>query len=172
MSAINFQIWRAKQGQWILLGCSMKAGGFISISGLWGVSQSQRVQGLAPVFEDESSGTFFYMKDKGKNWRLFKALCPELAEFEFWDENEHRMGTFEQEAFLHEKGMTHAPYVEKIEALANAGLKEVQSIKATGTNFPPNYLGDKYLYGTLDLSLPMPNDLQARFKQIAHKEGA
>jgi hypothetical protein len=172
MSAINFQIWRAKQGQWILLGCSMRSGGFISISGLWGISQAQRVAGLTPVFEDESSGTFFYMKDKGKNWNLFKALCPDLAEFEFWDENEHRIGTFEQEKFLYEQGMSNARYIEKLEALEGVGLKEVDITKATGTHFPPSYMGEKYLYGTLDLALPMPNDLQLKFKQIAKKEEA
>lgn len=153
----------------MLLGCSLKQGGYISISGIWGFISKAR-EPINPVFEDESSGLYFYMKDKGKNWSLFKALCPSLEEFEFWDENEARMGTLEQEKYLYENGLFYEQYSAQIEALHFAGLKEVSVSKSTGTNFPPNFMGDKYLYGSLVLSLPMPNDLQARYKQLITKE--
>jgi len=153
----------------MLLGCSLKAGGYISISGIWGFS-SRSKESINPIFEDESSGLYFYMKDKGKNWSLFKSLCPALEEFEFWDENEARMGTIEQERYLYENGFFYEQYPSQIHALQVAGLKEVEVAKSTGTNFPPSFMGDKYLYGSLVLSLPMPNDLQARYKELITKE--
>jgi hypothetical protein len=153
----------------MLLGCSLKQGGYISISGIWGFISKAR-EPIRAVFEDESSGLYFYMKDKGKNWSLFKALCPALEEFEFWDENEVRMGTVEQERYLYENGFFYEQYSSQIHALQNAGLKEVEVAKSTGTNFPPSFTGDKYLYGSLVLSLPMPNDLQARYKELITKE--
>lgn len=154
----------------MLLGCNLKAGGFISISGIWGVATRNRIQGISPAFEDESSGTCFYFKDKGKNWKLFKGLCPELAEFEFWDENETRMGTIEQEKFLFDNGLSGSPYAEQIQRLDEAGLKEVDVSKSEGTNFPPSFMGQTYLYGTLNLSFPMPQELQIKYKQIITKE--
>lgn len=168
---MNCQLWRTKHDTWMLLGCSLKAGGFVSISGVWGFI-SRVKDAVIPVFEDESSGLYFYMKDKGKNWPLFKALCPALAEFEFWDENENRAGTIEQEQFLFANNLFRSPYTDQINALDKAGLREVEVAKSVGTNFPPSYAGERYLYGSLVLSLPMPQDLQLKFKQLITKENS
>jgi len=154
----------------MLLGCNLKGGGFISISGIWGVATKSKIHGISPAFEDESSGLCFYFKDKGKNWKLFKNLCPELSDFEFWDENETRMGTIEQEKFLFENGLFNSSYSEQVQRLEQAGLKEVDVAKSRGTNFPPDFMGNSYLYGTLSLSLPMPQELQIKYKQLITKE--
>lgn len=153
----------------MLLGCSLRAGGYISISGIWGFISKAR-QPVSPTFEDESSGLYFYMKDKGKNWPLFTKLCPELEEFEFWDENENRIGTLEQERFLYKSEFYYGQYAEQLHALERAGLKEVEVAKSEGTNFPPSFMGEKYLYGTLSLSLPMPHNLQIKLKELITKE--
>ena len=44
----------------MLVGASMTEGGYISVSGVWGAITRSR-ESIPPVFEDESSGRYFYM---------------------------------------------------------------------------------------------------------------
>ena len=154
----------------MLLGASMQDGGYISISGVWGViSRSKEV--ISPVFEDESSGNYFYLSGKGKNWPLFTALCPELKKFQFWDENRNRLGTFKQEWYLHEKNLLYSPFAEQLKALEEANLKEVDVLDPQDIAlFPPSYEGKTYIYGSLVMSLPMPKHLQWDFKELCKNE--
>jgi len=79
---VNCNIWRTKENRWMLLGASMQEGGYISISGIWGIITSSK-EAISPVFEDESSGKYFYLSDKDKNGPIFIALCPDLKKFQF-----------------------------------------------------------------------------------------
>lgn len=155
----------------MLLGATMEHGGYISIGGIWGFSSRAKGDGLSPVFEDETSRTSYYMKEKGKNWKVFRTLCPDLKKFEFWDENRTRSGTHKQELYLYENGLLWSSFGEKMIALENAGLREVSSRDPEDIAlFPPNYTGEKYLYGSLVLSLPMPKHLQYDFEDFCRKE--
>lgn len=154
----------------MLLGASMQEGGYISISGIWGVI-SRSKEAIPPIFEDESSGKYFYMSEKGKNWPLFVSLCPELKKFQFWDENKNRAGTFKQEWCLYERNLLYSPFADQIRALEEAKLKEVDVLDTQDIAlFPPSYEGKTYLYGTLVLSLPMPKHLQWDFKELCKNE--
>ena len=167
---MNCTIWRTKENRWMLVGASMAEAGYISISGLWGVITRSK-ESIPPVLEDESSGRYFYMKEKGKNWPFFTAMCPELKKFQFWDENRARHGTYRQEWYLFSQGLLYSPFTEQIEALQRAGLKEVDPLdKDDIAIFPPDYRGKTYLYGTLVLSLPMPKHLQWDFKELCDNE--
>lgn len=155
----------------MLLGASMLEGGYISIAGVWGVARREKTKDITPAFEDETSGTCYYMIDKGKNWPLFLGLCPDLKKFQFWDENKTRAGTFRQEWYLYENNLLYRPFSEQLEALEKAGLKDVDVLdKDDIAIFPPDYRGTTYTYGTLVLSLPMPKHLQWDFKELCEKE--
>ena len=154
----------------MLLAASMQEGGYISVSGIWGVI-SRSKEAIQPVFEDESSGKYFYMSEKGKNWPLFASLCPELKKFQFWDENKNRAGTFKQEWCLYERNLLYSPFADQIGALEEAKLKEVDALDPQDIAlFPPSYEGKTYLYGSLVLSLPMPKHLQWDFKELCKNE--
>ena len=166
---MNTQIWRSSAGEFVLLGASLEQGGYLSFAGIWGIRTKQKRNEHA-VFVDEVGGDYYYMTDKGKNWKKFKGLCPELEQFEFWDENKARMGTYEQELLLYRVGALRAPYNEQLLELERVGLKEVNVESATNTIFPPHYTGKTYTYGTLMLQLPAPNSIQIAFKELATKE--
>jgi len=168
--SLNCQIWRATEEDWILLGLCMMEGGYLSISGVWGKTLKAPVKGEKAVFEDEANGRWHYYLDKGKNWAITKRLCPELAEFEFWDENKTRIGTYTQEKHLWDAGLFNASYVEKIASLEKAGLKEVPIDVEDGTLFDPKYKAEKYLYGSSILAIPLPNKIQSQIRKIAKQE--
>lgn len=163
---MNFQIWKSNADEFALVGGTLQEGGYLSFAGIWGIRTKQRRNEYA-VFEDETSGDFYYMTSKGKNWSKFKALCPELEQFEFWDENKARAGTYEQELLLYRVGALNAPHNEQLVELEKAGLKEVDVASATHTIFPPHYTGNTYTYGSLMLQLPAPNSIQIAFKELA-----
>jgi len=110
------------------------------------------------------------MTDKGKNWKKFIALCPQLKQFELWDENMTRIGTLEQEQCIYYAGLKDAPFNEQILELEKADLKEVDVSKANGTIFPTSYLGHTYLYGSAILKLPAPSTIQVAFKELCQEE--
>jgi len=166
---MNFQIWRAIGDEFVLIGANLQEGGYMSFSGIWGIRTKQKREQHA-VFIDETCGDYYYMTEKGKNWKKFKALCPELEQFEFWDENKARAGTYEQELLLYRVGALNAPYNDQLLELEKAGLKEVDVASATNTMFPPHFAGKTYTYGTLMLQLPAPNDIQIAYKNLAIRE--
>ena len=172
---MNFQIWRAKEGEFVLIGCSLTEDAYISISGIWGIQTKKRIESEHAVFEDESAegGTdYYYCTGKGKNWPKFISLCPELKDFEFWDENKGRLGTLEQEQFLFCDKLKNAHFTECLQSLRVQNLDNVEIAKTTGTIFPPHYKSSVYTYGTLMLSLPLPDTLKLQLKQLAQKEKA
>ena len=150
-----------------MLGASLEQGGYLSFAGIWGIKTKQKRENEHAVFADEACGDYYYMTNKGKNWKKFKGICPELEQFELWDENKARAGTYEQELLLYRVGALHAPYNEQLLELEKAGLKEVDVASATNTMFPPHYTGKTYTYGTLMLQLPAPNSIQIAFKELA-----
>ena len=168
---MNFQIWRTVGDEFLLVSASM-LDAYISVAGIWGIKTKHKRNEHA-VFEDEVCGDFYYMTDKGKNWKKFVALCPDLKQFELWDENSSRMCTLEQEQCIHYAGLQNAPFNEKLIELDKAELKEVDVKKQTamGTIFPPNYTGDKYLYGSCILKIPAPHTIQVAFNKMAKEEG-
>jgi len=168
---LNFQVWRTVGDEFLLASASMVEG-YISIAGIWGIRTKQKRNEHA-VFEDEVCGDYYYMTNKGKNWKKFVALCPELKQFEFWDENSARIGTLEQEQCLYYAGLQDAPFNDRILELDKAGLKEVDVMKekARGTIFPPSYYtGGTYLYGSCVLKLPAPDTIQVAFSKMAKEE--
>jgi hypothetical protein len=167
---MNFQIWRSSDDEFVLIGAGLQHCGYLSFAGIWGIKTKQIRQNEHAVFVDEVGGDYYYMTNKGKNWKKFKSLCPELEQFEFWDENKARAGTYEQELLLYRVGAFNAPYNEKIIELEKAGLKEIDVSSAINTIFPPHYKGKTYTYGTLMLQLPAPNNIQIAFKELATKE--
>lgn len=167
---MNFQIWRSSGDEFVLIGAGLEQGGYLSFAGIWGIKTKQKRDNEHAVFFDEVGADYYYMTSKGKNWKKFKALCPELEEFEFWDENKARAGTYEQELLLYRVGAFDAPYNEKLLELDKAGLKEVDVASATNTIFHPHYTEKTYTYGTLMLQLPAPNNIQIAFKELATKE--
>jgi hypothetical protein len=167
---MNFQIWRSSGDEFVLIGAGLEQGGYLSFAGIWGIRTKQKREGEHAVFFDEVGSDYYYMTSKGKNWKKFKALCPELEQFEFWDENKARKGTYEQELLLYRVGALNAPYNDQLLELEKAGLKEVDVASATNTIFPPNYTGKTYTFGTLMLQLPAPNNIQIAFKELATKE--
>lgn len=170
---MNFTIWRATASEFALIGCSLKEDRYISVAGIWGIRTKNKTEGQHAVFEDEANEEYYYMTDKGKNWKKFIALCPELKQFEFWDENLARIGTIEQEQCIYYAGLQHAPFNEQILELDKAGLKvvDVESEKKKGTIFPAYYTGETYLYGSCILRLPVPDTIQVAFNNIAREEG-
>jgi hypothetical protein len=166
---VNFQIWRSSGDEFVLLSASLVEGGYLSFAGIWGIRTKQKRDNEHAVFVDEVCGDYYYMTEKGKNWRKFKALCPELEQFEFWDENKARAGTYEQELLLYRVGASCDPYNDQLLELDKAGLKEVDVASATNTMFPPHYTGKTYTYGTLILQLPAPNNIQIAFKELARE---
>ena len=167
---MNCTIWRTQVDEFVLLSGSLAEGGYLSFAGIWGIKTKQFRKGEHAVFADEVCGDYYYMTEKGKNWRKFKGICPELEQFEFWDENKARAGTYEQELLLYRVGALSAPYNDQLLELEKAGLKEVDVASATNTMFPPHYTGKTYTYGTLMLQLPAPNNIQIAFKELATKE--
>jgi len=170
---MSFQIWRAIAQEFVLIGCTLIEDRYISIAGIWGIRTKNKIEGQHAVFEDETAegGTdYYYCTGKGKNWPKFIAFCPELAPFEFWDENKARIGTLEQEKYLFTHDLKESHYAECIEALRNANIANVSVKHSIGTIFPPYYKGDIYTYGTLILSLPITDEIQLKFKQLAEKE--
>lgn len=167
---MNCTIWRTQGDEFVLLSASLVEGGYLSFAGIWGIKTKNKRENEHAVFSDEVCGDYYYMTDKGKNWRKFKGICPELEQFEFWDENKARAGTYEQELLLYRVGALTAPYNEQLIELEKAGLKEVDVASATNTMFPPHYIGKTYIYGTLMLQLPAPNNIQIAFKELATKE--
>ena len=167
---MNFQIWRSQGDEFVLIGAGLEQGGYLSFAGIWGIRTKQKRESEQAVFFDEVGGDYYYMTNKGKNWKKFKALCPELEQFEFWDENKARAGTYEQELLLYRVGASSDAYNEQLLELDKAGLKEVEVASATNTMFPPHYTGKNYTYGTLMLQLPAPNSIQIAFKELATKE--
>jgi hypothetical protein len=168
---MNFTIWRTVGDEFLMAGASM-VDGYISISGIWGIKTKQIRKGEHAVFEDEANGDYYYMTDKGKNWKKMVALCPELKQFEFWDENIARVGTLDQEQCIHYAGMKDAPFNEKMLELDKAGLREVDvdAERKRGTIFPPHYTAQSYLYGTCILKLPAPDAIQVAFNNMAKEE--
>ena len=150
-----------------MIGASLEQGSYLSFAGIWGIKTKQKRDNEIAVFEDETCGYYYYMTNKGKNWKKFKALCPELEQFEFWDENKAKTGTYEQELLLYRVGASCDPYNDQLLELDKAGLKEVDVASATNTIFPPHYTGKTYTYGTLMLQLPAPNSIQIAFKELA-----
>lgn len=167
---MNCQIWRASESEFILVGATLADGGYLSFAGIWGIRTKGKRDNELPVFTDETSGDYYYMTDKGKNWKKFIALCPQLKKFEFWDENHARMGTLEQEQCLYYAGLQDAPFNERVLELERADLKEVDVASAKGTIFPPQFLGKTYLYGSAMLRLPATNDIQIAFKELCQEE--
>ena len=167
---MNFQIWRSQGDEFVLIGAGLEQGGYLSFAGIWGIRTKQKRESEQAVFFDEVGGDYYYMTNKGKNWKKFKALCPELEQFEFWDENKARAGTYEQELLLYRLGASCDAYNDQLLDLDKAGLKEVDVASATNTIFPPHYTGKTYTYGTLMLQLPAPNSIQIAFKELATKE--
>jgi len=166
---MNCTIWRTLGDEFALIGASLEQGGYFSFAGIWGIKTKNKRENEQAVFEDEVGGDYFYMTNKGKNWKKFKALCPELEQFEFWDENKARAGTYEQELLLYRVGASCDPYNDQLLELDKAGLKEVDVASATNTIFPPHYTGKTYTYGTLMLQLPAPNSIQIAFKELARE---
>jgi hypothetical protein len=166
---MNFQIWRSAGDEFVLIGASLQEGGYMSFAGIWGIRTKQKREQHA-VFIDETCGDYYYMTEKGKNWKKFIAMCPELEVFELWDENISTLGTLEQEKYLYEAGLRHSPLQDQLLALEKAGLKNVMVAQANGTIFPPHYLGSEYTYGTLALKVPAPNDIQIAYKNLAMRE--
>ena len=166
---MNCTIWRTLGDEFALIGASLEQGGYFSFAGIWGIKTKNKRENEQAVFEDEAGGDYYYMTNKGKNWKKFKALCPELEQFEFWDENKARAGTYEQELLLYRVGASCDPYNDQLLELDKAGLKEVDVASATNTMFPPHYTGKTYTYGTLMLQLPAPNSIQIAFKELARE---
>jgi len=166
---MNCTIWRTSGDEFVLLSASLVEGGYLSFAGIWGIKTKNKRENEQALFEDEAGGDYFYMTSKGKNWKKFKALCPELEQFEFWDENKARAGTYEQELLLYGVGASCDPYNDQLLELDKAGLKEVDVASATNTIFPPHYTGKTYTYGTLMLQLPAPNNIQIAFKELARE---
>jgi len=167
---LNCQVWRASENEFILVGATLSDGGYLSFSGIWGIRTKNKRDGECAVFTDETSGDYYYMTDKGKNWKKFIALCPQLKQFEFWDENITRAGTLEQEQCIYYAGLGDASFNDKILELEKADLKEVDVASVKGTLFPSHFLGKTYLYGSAILRLPAPNDIQIAFKELCQKE--
>ena len=167
---MNCQIWRASQDEFILVGGTLSEGGYLSFAGIWGIRTKNKRDNELPVFTDETSGDYYYMTDKGKNWKKFIALCPQLKQFEFWDENIARVGTLEQEQCIYYAGLKDAPFNEQILELQKADVKEVDVATSKGTIFPSHFLGKTYLYGSAILKLPAPNDIQIAFKDLCQEE--
>lgn len=173
---MSFTIWRATASEFALIACTLKEDRYISVAGIWGIRTKKRAENQHAVFEDETAegGTdYYYMTEKGKNWNKFTSFCPELKQFEFWDENIARVGTLEQEQCIHYAGLKNAPFNEQMLELDKAGLREVdvEAEKKRGTIFPPHYTGQNYLYGTCVLKLPIPDTIQVAFNNIAKEEG-
>lgn len=166
---MNCTIWRTLGDEFALIGASLEQGGYLSFAGIWGIKTKNKRENEHAVFEDETCGDYYYMTNKGKNWKKFKALCPELEQFEFWDENKAKTGTYEQELLLYRVGASCDPYNDQLLELEKAGLKEVDVASATNTIFPPHYTGNTYTYGTLMLQLPAPNSIQIAFKELARE---
>lgn len=166
---MNCTIWRTLGDEFALIGASLEQGGYLSFAGIWGIKTKNKRENEQAVFEDETCGDYYYMTNKGKNWKKFKALCPELEQFEFWDENKAKTGTYEQELLLYRVGASCDPYNDQLLELDKAGLKEVDVASATNTIFPPYYTGKTYTYGTLMLQLPAPNSIQIAFKELARE---
>ena len=169
---MNFQIWRSSGDEFALIGAGMDETGYLSFAGIWGIRTKQKRDNEHAVFFDEVGGDYYYMTNKGKNWKKFVALCPELQQFEFWDENKARLGTLEQEQCIYYAGLQNAPFNEQILELTKAGLKEVDVKKERdrGTIFPHHYTGETYLYGSCMLGLPAPDAIQVAFNNIAKEE--
>jgi len=167
---LNCQIWRASQDEFILVGGTLSEGGYLSFAGIWGIRTNNKRDNELPVFTDETSGDYYYMTDKGKNWKKFIALCPQLKQFELWDENIARVGTLEQEQCIYYAGLKDAPFNEQILELQKADLKEVDVATSKGTIFPSHFLGKTYLYGSAILKLPASNDIQIAFKDLCQEE--
>jgi hypothetical protein len=166
---MNCTIWRTLGDEFALIGASLEQGGYLSFAGIWGIKTKQKRDNEIAVFEDETCGDYYYMTNKGKNWKKFKALCPELEQFEFWDENKAKTGTYEQELLLYRVGASCDPYNDQLLELDKAGLKEVDVASATNTIFPPHYTRKTYTYGMLMLQLPAPNSIQIAFKELARE---
>jgi len=166
---MNCTIWRTLGDEFALIGAELSEDGYLSFAGIWGIKTKNKRENEHAVFEDEAGGDYYYMTSKGKNWKKFKALCPELEQFEFWDENKARAGTYEQELLLYRVGASCDPYNDQLLELEKAGLREVDVVSATNTIFPPHYTGKTYTYGTLMLQLPAPNNIQIAFKELARE---
>ena len=172
---MNFQLWRVIAHEFVLIGCTLSQDRYISIAGIWGIKTKNIVAGEKAVFEDETAegGTdYYYCTGKGKNWPKFIAFCPELEPFEFWDENKARIGTLEQEQYLFTHNLKEAHFAECMEALRKANLANINIKDTKGTIFTPHFKSDIYTYGTLILSLPITDEIQLQFKQLAIKEQA
>lgn len=165
---MNASIWRTHEDRWMLLGCTLRHGGFFNFAGLWGdITKAHDPQRTASFTDETGSDIqYYYVKDKGKNWPLFVAFEPLLKPFEFWDNNDARMGTYEQEMELFSLNKPqNLPYKSKIEALGDLADIKLSTIDKQSTQFPPHFKGDSYLYGSHVLALPAPLDVQTLFKK-------
>ena len=163
---MNTTIFRTMKDEWMMLGASLRQGGYFNFAGVWGTITKVK-RDMVASFEDETGegGTnYYYVEDKGKNWPLFLRFEPLLTPFELWDSNDAREGTIEQERKLYNAGMLYASYSEKITALGD--LKEVIISEIDQmTQFPPHFNSTTYLYGSLVLALPAPLNVQTLFKK-------